>query len=430
VWIVAQRLQAFKFELVPTGAQERDIRRFAGARRYVYNRALQLQIERYEQGEKRLGYTALCRELTGWRNSAETPWLKDSPVHALQQSFKDLDRAYRNFFENRAEFPTFKKKFRGDSFRYPDPAQIEVDCANGRVKLPKLGWLRYRKSRDVLGEVRNVTVSLNAGRCYVSIQTRREVEVPAPQGGAVGIDAGVTRFATFSDGTAIEPANSFKAHEAALAKAQRRLSHKAKYSNNWKKEKAKVQKIHSRIANVRRDFLHRHSTAISKNHALVVVEDLHVRNMSKSAAGSADAPGRNVRAKSGLNKAILDQGWGEFRRELDYKLAWNGGHLIAVPPQNTSRECPQCHHVSADNRKTQARFACVACGFEANADHVGAINILSRGMQQLRDEGRDTADASAGCASTARIACEVSGARGRQQQEPTEETRQEVGNGS
>ena len=108
---------------------------------------------------------------------------------------------------------------------------------------------------------------------------------------------------------------------------------------------------------------------------MVCIEDLQVRNMSKSAAGTLDNPGKNVRAKSGLNKSILDQGWFEFRRQLDYKLAWRGGWLVTVPPQNTSRTCPCCGHVSADNRQTQARFLCVECGFEENADLVGAINI-------------------------------------------------------
>ncbi|MEN1416579.1 transposase, partial [Pseudomonas aeruginosa] len=143
------------------------------------------------------------------------------------------------------------------------------------------------------------------------------------------------------------------------------------------------------IGNARRDYLHKTSTAISQNHAMVCIEDLQVRNMSKSAAGTTEQPGRNVRAKSGLNKAILDQGWFEFRRQLDYKLAWRGGWLVTVPPQNTSRTCPCCGHVSADNRQTQARFACVECGFEDNADVVGAINVLRAGH--------------------ARFACEVSG---------------------
>jgi len=148
--------------------------------------------------------------------------------------------------------------------------------------------------------------------------------------------------------------------------------------------------------------------------------------MSQSAAGTVDAPGKNVWAKSALNKAILDQGWYEFRRQLEYKLACNGGHLIVVPPQNTSRTCPCCGHVSADNRQTQARFECVECGYQNHADVVGAINILSRGMQQLRDEGRDTTDASVGIQvggllESARMACGSNGV-GRRKQEPTETT--------
>ena len=264
----------------------------------------------------------------------------------------------------------------------------------------KLGWLRYRNSRDVLGTVKNVTVSCSAGKWYVSIQTEREVNTPIPTGGAVGIDMGVTCFATLSDGTFHAPLNSFKRHETALRKAQRAMSRKTKFSNNWKKAKARVQRIHSRIGTARRDYLHKTTTTISQNHAMVCIEDLQVRKMSRSAVGTSKQPGKNVRAKSGLNKAILDQGWFEFRRQLDYKLAWNGGHLIAVPPQNTSRTCPGCGHVSADNRQTQARFACVKCGFEENADLVGAINVLRRGEAMLSSQGQDDA----------RLACEVSGA--------------------
>lgn len=391
-----RRLQAFKYELMPTGDQQRQMRRFAGSCRVVFNEALSLQKKRYEQGEQKLGYAGLCKELTAWRNGAPLPsgrtahWLADAPVHPLQQTLKDLERAYANFFAKRADFPRFKKKGQSDSFRYPDPKQIKLDQANSRLFLPKLGWLRYRNSRDVLGTVKNVTVSASCGKWYVSIQTEREVEQPIPQGGAVGIDMGIARFATLSDGTFYAPLNSFKRHETALRKAQQSMSRKTKFSSNWKKAKVRVQHIHARIGNARRDYLHKTTTTISQNHAMVCIEDLQIRNMSKSAAGTTDQPGKNVRAKSGLNKSILDQGWFEFRRQLDYKLAWNGGHLIAVAPQNTSRTCPACGHMSADNRQTQAQFRCVACGFEENADLVGAINILRAGH--------------------ARCACEVSGA--------------------
>ncbi|WP_348760065.1 RNA-guided endonuclease InsQ/TnpB family protein [Candidatus Methylocalor cossyra] len=384
-----RRFQAFKFELRPDGHQQRQMRCFAGACRFVYNRALALQKARYEQGEKRLGYAGLCKSLTEWRHNQETAWLADAPVHPLQQALKDLERAYANFFAKLADFPRFKKKGQSDSFRYPDPKQIKLDQGNSRIFLPKLGWLRYRNSREVLGEVRNVTVSQSCGKWFMSIQTEREVEPPIPKGGAVGIDMGIARFVTLSDGTFYAPLNSFKRHEKALRKAQQALSRKVKFSNNWRKAKARIQRIHARIGNARRDFLHKISTTISQNHAVVCIEDLQVRNMSKSAAGSAEAPGKNVRAKSGLNKSILDQGWFEFRRQLDYKLAWNGGWLVKVPPQNTSRTCPACGHVSADNRQTQAQFVCVECGFEENADVVGAINVLRAGH--------------------ARFACEVSG---------------------
>ncbi|WP_209316240.1 RNA-guided endonuclease InsQ/TnpB family protein [Haematospirillum sp. 15-248] len=214
----------------------------------------------------------------------------------------------------------------------------------------------------------------------MSIQTEREVEQPIPEASsAVGIDMGIARFATLSDGTFYAPINSFKRHEARLRRAQQTLSRKVKFSNNWKKAKARVKGIHSSIGNCRRDYLHKATTTISQNHAMVCIEDLQVRNMSKSAAGSTENPGRNVRAKSGLNKSILDQGWFEFRRQLDYKLAWAGGWLVAVPPHNTSRTCPACEHIHAENRKTQAKFACVQCGYEENADVVGALNILARG---------------------------------------------------
>ena len=385
-----QRRQAFLFELRPSGLQERCLRRFAGSCRFVFNRALALQKARYEAGEKYLGYGGLCRELTAWRNDPDTAWLSDAPVHTQQQALKDLGRAYTNFFAKRARYPRFKKKGQHDSFRYPDPKQIKLDQAHDRILLPKLGWLRYRNSREVLGALRSVTVRCVNGKWLIAIQTEREVVRPSASGEDVGIDMGVKRFATLSDRTYYAPLNSFERRQEALRKAQQALSRKRKYSRNWRKAKARVQRVHGRIGNARRDYLHKISSAISKNHALVCIEDVRVRNMSRSAAGSSEQPGVNVRAKSGLNKAILDQGWFEFRRQLEYKTDWNGGWLITVSPRNTSRTCPECGHVSAANRQKQDRFVCVACGHTDHADVVAAINILRAGR--------------------ARFACRVSGA--------------------
>lgn len=168
------------------------------------------------------------------------------------------------------------------------------------------------------------------------------------------------------------------------------MSCKVKFSNNWKKAKARITKLHQRVAHTRNDFLHKTSNAISKNHAMVVIEDLKVTNMSKPASGTIETPGRSVKAKSGLNKSILDQGWGEFRRQLEYKQAWLGGEVLAVNPRNTSRTCPACEHVCAENRKTQSQFECVECGYTEHADLNAAINILRAGH--------------------ARLACEVNGA--------------------
>ena len=379
-----QRLQAYKYELMPDGEQERDMRRFAGSCRFVYNKALALQKENHEAGNTFIGYVAMAKHLTGWRNGLDTPWLKDAPCHPLQQALKDLEKAYKNFFAKRADFPRFKRKGSGDAFRYPDPKQIKLDQANNRLFLPKLGWIRYRNSRDVLGELRNATVSQSGGTWFVSIQTQREIEQAVPTATtAIGIDVGIARFATLSDESYIAPLNSFKKHQQRLARYQRCMSRKVKFSNNWKKTKAKVQKIHTDIANARKDFLHKTTTTISQNHALVCSEDLQVRNMSRSSKGNSEQHGRQVKQKSGLNRSILDQGWGEFRRQLDYKVAWNGGILLAVPPHNTSRTCPCCGHVSKANRPTQATFLCVDCGYENHADVVGAINVLARGHRVL-----------------------------------------------
>ncbi|MCD8565041.1 MAG: transposase, partial [Burkholderiaceae bacterium] len=246
-------------------------------------------------------------------------------------------------------------------------------------------------SRQVVGDIKNMTISRKGEHWYVSIQTEYETQtspqtLPHPATSMVAIDLGVNRFATLSDGSYIEPLsalNSFKQLQAKLALAKSRLGKKVKFSANWQKLKKKIARLHECIANARHDFLHKVSTLISKNHAMVVVEDLKVRNMTKSAKGDLANPGRHVKAKSGLNRSILDQGWGMFVRMLEYKQAWLGGEVIKVNPQHTSQTCPCCHHVSKDNRTTQSRFRCVQCGYTENADLVGALNVLARGHRVI-----------------------------------------------
>ncbi|ATW34824.1 RNA-guided endonuclease InsQ/TnpB family protein [Candidatus Williamhamiltonella defendens] len=377
-----KRLQAFKFQLRPNGQQERDMRGFAGACRFVFNRALALQNENHEAGNKYIPYTKMTSWLIDWKSSTDTDWLKGSPSQPLQQSLKDLERAYKNFFQKRAAFPRFKKRGQNDSFRYPQG--IKLDSENNRLYLPKLGWMRFRCSRKIIGTVKNVTVNQSFGKWYASIQTEYEVAESAHSSTSiVGIDAGVTKLATLSDGTVYSPVNSFKANQRKLATLQRQLSRKVKFSSNWQKQKRKIQHLHSRIANIRKDYLHKVTTTISKNHAMVVIEDLKVKNMSKSAAGTVSQPGRNVRAKSGLNRSILDQGWYEMRRQLEYKQQWLGGQVIAIPPAYTSQKCACCGHTAKENRRTQSEFECLECSYTANADINGARNILAAGHAVL-----------------------------------------------
>lgn len=358
------------------------MRRFAGACRFVFNRALARQNENHEAGNKYIPYGKMASWLVEWKNATETQWLKDSHSQPLQQSLKDLERAYKNFFQNRAAFPRFKKRGQNDAFRYPQG--VKLDQENSRIFLPKLGWMRYRNSRQVTGVVKNVTVSQSCGKWYISIQTESEVSTPVhPSASMVGLDAGVAKLATLSDGTVFEPVNSFQKNQKTLARLQRQLSRKVKFSNNWQKQKCKIQRLHSRIANIRRDYLHKVTTTVSKNHAMIVIEDLKVSNMSKSAAGTVSQPGRNVRAKSGLNRSILDQGWYEMRRQLEYKQLWRGGQVLAVPPAYTSQRCACCGHTAKENRLSQSKFRCQVCGYTANADVNGARNILAAGHAVL-----------------------------------------------
>ena len=372
--------KAFKFEIMPNGAQIRKMKQFCGCSRFVFNRALVYRNEQYEADKSfKFSYNKIANLLPEWKR--ELTWLKDCHSQVLQQALKDLESSFKNFFAKRSDFPKFKRKGEKDSFRFPQGCKLEQQ--NNRIYLPKIGWIRYRNSRDVVGEIKNVTVSRKCGKWYISVQTEFEQKTPQPKGGEIGIDMGIVRFATLSNGEHFEPINAFKNLKGKLAKLQRRLKNKVKFSQNWQKLKAKIAKLHHKIAHCRKDFLHQTSSKISKNHAIVYVEDLQVTNMSKSAKGDVEQHGKNVKQKSGLNRMILDQSWFEFRRQLDYKLLWNGGHLVAVPPQNTSRTCPCCGYTAKENRQTQAVFECVECGYTGNADVVGAINILRRGQEIL-----------------------------------------------
>lgn len=380
-------LKAYKSRLKTDTKIEEKLLKASGCTRFVWNKALSLNKERLEHKVPLIWYNDLAGLLQLWKQSEEYGFLKEAPSQVLQQTLKDLDRAIRDSFKSslHRNFPHFKKKNIHNSFRYPQGFKIQ----GNRIYLPKIGWVGFFKSRDIQGNPKNMTVSKEGNHWYVSIQTEEKVKDPVHPAldSIIAMDVGVVHFASVSDGTINEQFIDFpsplKRYSTKLTKAQRKLSRKKKFSKNWMKQKMRVATIHEDIANTRKDFLHKASTTIAKNHGIVGIEDLKIKNMTKSAKGTKENPGSNVRAKSGLNRSILDQGWGLFKQMLKYKLEYSGGILVTVPAKNTSLTCPVCGNVSKDNRESQAVFVCKSCGFSHNADWVGAENVRQRTLRKL-----------------------------------------------
>ena len=410
--------KAYKFRLEPNAEQEVILNNLVGSARFVWNQMLAISFEMFAKNEF-INATNLVNKIMDIKANPDFAFLKaSSNAVSLQQKIRDLASAWSRFFDPKVHarlkeskkkpkkpkffkladgteiqlrplMPRFKRKSDGcDSIRL---VQFDKYCRveGNRVKLPNgIGFVKFRKSQDIIGVIKNTTISKKSGHWYVSFGTEHEVETPHhPSNTAIGIDLGVSKLVTGSNGQCFKPKSSFKANQGELAKLQRQLSRKVLFSNNWKKQNRKIQKLHHHIANIRHDYLHKITTDISKNHAMIVCEDLKIANMSKSASGTLENKGRNVRAKSGLNKSILDQGWGMALTMLEYKQQWQGGLLIQVNPRFTSQTCFECKHVAKENRRTQAKFECVECGYIANADVNAARNILTVGHAVLSVEG-------------------------------------------
>ena len=371
--------KAYKFRLKLCIDQAKQFAQFAGVCRLVWNLCLEQRAAVYSSRRISLNSYRQLPEVTRLRR--EYDWVREIPAQVLQQKVRDLDVTYKNFFEGRAAFPERKKKGKSiDSFRFPQGFKID----NRRIYLPKIGWVGFFKSREIKGDLRHITVSRNGKHWFVSIccEVKIAVDVTTPKT-AIGIDMGIRKLCAMSDGQIIENPDLLKQYRRKLAKLQRRLARKVKFSRNFYKAKAKIIALHTKIADTHRDFSHKTTTEIAKNHGLVVLEDLRIQAMSASAKGNPGKPGKNVRQKSGLNRSILDAAWGEFRRQLEYKLAWAGGVVVAVDPKNTSRKCPVCGHTAKENRRTQSDFVCVACGYAGDADVNAAVNILRAGHARL-----------------------------------------------
>nr|WP_239516435.1 MULTISPECIES: transposase [unclassified Streptomyces] len=384
-----------KYRAYPTAVQDEVLSGWGHTARALWNVALEQRVYLWEQRRYTLRSTEQCKQLTAAR--ADLDWIGDFPAQAGQQVLRRLDQAYDNFWNpaHSAGFPARKK--RGHRLSIPFPGQaVEVRKLNRKwaeVRLPKLGWLRFRLSRAIGGTIRNATVSRDGNGWHISFGVHTGRKPDAPNGKpSCGVDFGVAASAFVS--TETQPrlmpptltANEKKRLKVLEQRKARQIAYAkkhsgGKYSRRLRTTITQIAKLTIRRANRRQDFTHKFTTDLAKNHGLIGIEDLRVKNMTKSAKGSAEAQGKNVRAKAGLNRSILDNTPGERRRQLEYKACMYGSVLVAVPPFHTSQTCgnPACGKVDPESRKGCGRlFACIHCGHEDHADHNASVEIEAR----------------------------------------------------
>lgn len=378
-----------RFALKPTEAQDQALSEWAGVTRLVYNLCLEQRRDFWRQYRRLEGrpltWVHQCREITTLR--AEYGWIAVVCRNSLDQAVLDLDRAFAEFFAGRARFPTPRRKGENDSFRLR-PTDVAVRRLNAKwseVRISKIGWVKFRDTRPMRGRLINATISMKASEWFVSFAREIEHEEPMPLPASVGIDRGIVRTLTLSTGEHIQAPDQTRVI-AARKRAQRALVRCKRGSGRRKVAKARVAALSARTARIRSDWCHRASTDIARRFGLVAIEDLKIKNMTASAAGTIEEPGRNVRQKAGLNRSILEQSWGRFAEFLEYKLTERGGIMISVPPHYSSQTCASCGAVDARSRESQAVFRCVHCDHADNADVNAAKEILRRSTSDLGAE--------------------------------------------
>lgn len=397
-----QAIRGHVYTLHPSPEQDQLLAQTAGVVRLVYNLALEQRRtwggRRYAGGKPRVfGAKGLSRELADLR--ASEPWIAAVSQTAQNQALMDLDAAYKNFFEGRAGYPRPRRKGRDDSFRQAG-REISVRRLNRKwseVRIPKIGWVRYRDTRPLRKndkdevQIRNATIRRRAGGGWeISIATLCKITKQPTPDASVGIDRGVAIPYALSTGEVVHLPETVRKRKAAARRAQKALSRRKKGSARYAKARARLARLEARNARVRADLAHRLSRHLVRRFGLVAIEDLKIASMTRSAKGTIEAPGANVRAKAGLNRSILNVGWHALERMLSYKLEETGGVLIKVSAAYTSQTCSKCGHVDARSRKSQALFACTACGAELNADHNAARTILDRALDPDQYRRRST----------------------------------------
>jgi putative transposase len=375
-----------RHRLYATDEQEVLFGQYAGVCRLVYNLALEQRRDWHRQFKANTGhaisYPSQARELTALR--AEFKWIAAVSVIPQQQALRDLDKAFGNFFAGRADYPSPRKRGINDSFRFSgrDCEWRKLNAKWGAVTLPKIGEVKFRLTRDIPGTVKNVTVSRDALGWHVVFSTGVEHEAPQNFGPAVGVDRGIVHTVALSDGRFMDmPKERLNALDRRARKQARKMARCKRGSNRRNAAKRNLARTKAKIARVRLHWNHERTTDIARTHGVVVLEALKTRNMTASAAGTVEEPGRKVRRKAGLNRSILNNAWFQFETLLSYKLAERGGMLVKVNPAYTSQTCSCCGTIDKASRENQATFRCGHCGHAANADTNAARNILRAGTQ-------------------------------------------------
>jgi putative transposase len=365
-----------KYRLTPSPEQEAVLLGHCAHARYVWNLAVEQQ-RWWRPGRKSApGYLEQCRQLTAAR--AEHPWLRDGPQMVQQQALRDFEQAMARFFAGTRHRPSWRKAGRNEGFRIVSVKSGHVRRLNrkvGEVWVPKVGWMRFRWSRAVPDGVKSFRVTRDrAGRWHVAFAAIPD-PVPAPGNGeVVGIDRGVTVSAALSTGELLTVPSLTRDESARLLRLQRTLARAKPGSKRRGKTKTAIARLKAREADRRRDWSEKISTDIAVRFDVIRVEDLNIRAMTRSARGTTEQPGRNVRRKAGLNRQILRSGWGMLVRRLEDKAS---GRVEKINPAYTSQRCSACGHVDAKSRESQAVFRCTACGYACNADVNAARNIAA-----------------------------------------------------
>ncbi len=373
-----KQTRCYKYPLYPTDDQEQTLIAWAGARRFIWNWALNRRQDYYKQTGKSLRAMALNKELTILKRQTETLWLYTVPNDLLQNVFRDLDKAFANFFAKRSRFPKLKKKATTPhAMRFNGAVYIRDSKT---VRIPKMGHVKARVDRFPDGETKSATVKQDAvGKWWIIFVAHEEWSIPFRDGeNPIGIDMGLSSFATLSNGTKIDAPRFYRRGERQLRKAQRIMARKQRGSKNRLKAKNHVARIHEKIRNRRESFLHRVSKTLVQEYTHLCIEDLNIKGL----------------VKTKLAKSFTDAGIGSFIRMLRYKSAWYGAELIQVdrfyPSSKTCSVCGQKTVLTLSQRS----WTCAMCHTVHDRDVNAAINILNEGIRTLRREHGETLNAS------------------------------------